>query len=215
MRGNAYNPKGRRMQNSNTRTIRGLSIAVLIFAILAILGAVVIVVVLALFSSVLPEVIDETWAYPYTAEVLREFDELYVSADDIVFLLQTLIGVTVVFIVLFAACSIVCLVASILGLKNHDKPEKLGLVFGWSIAGAVCAFCTMRIVSMVLLIIMAVMINKVRTEARLQAAYAQQSMPYAPYGQPQTYAPYGQPQTPYASINQSSTTLDQKDPSAE
>ena len=191
------------MQNSNTRTIRGLSIAVLVLSILAILGAIALVFLLAFTASLIPELVDETWEYALTTEELREFDELGLSEGSIVAILQSALGAAGVILFLFAACCVVCLVASILGLKNYNKVEKLGLVFCWSIAGAICAFCSAQLISAVLLIIMAVLINRVRNEARLQATYAQQSMPYTPYGQPQApytpYAPYDQAQqAPYA-----------------
>ncbi len=72
------------------------------------------------------------------------------------------------FLVLFATSFFGCifsLIASILSLRNHTIPEKLKSAFVWAIVAAVVCFITGRIVSMILLIIMAVYNSKVRKQS--------------------------------------------------
>ena len=57
---------------------------------------------------------------------------------------------------------VVSLVASVLGIRNCDKPRKLGAAFALAIVGAVLAFFSVRWVSMVLHIIAAVKTGAVR-----------------------------------------------------
>lgn len=77
-----------------------------------------------------------------------------------------------------ALMCLVSLIAGILAMKNAAKPNKLGAVFGWCLAGAICAFLSGRIITMVLLIIMAVFASKDKNAA-VQAA-----IQGAPMGQP-------------------------------
>lgn len=53
----------------------------------------------------------------------------------------------------------VTLAAGIVVLRNHNKPEKFNLAFGWSIVGAVLGFLTTGVIQGVLFIIIAVFIN--------------------------------------------------------
>ncbi len=59
--------------------------------------------------------------------------------------------------------SLLSLFAGILAIRNNDKPNKLTAAFVLSIFAAVCTLVTGRLVSMILLIVLAVYVGKVRS----------------------------------------------------
>lgn len=88
----------------------------------------------------------------------------------------------------YVLCKVVCLVAGIIALRNCNNPAKLGGAFGWSIAAAIVSFLVGGMISMVLFIVSAVFISRVRR------AYAAAPMGAYGYQQPQQYQQYQQPQ---------------------
>ncbi|MDO4182626.1 MAG: hypothetical protein Q4E12_03340 [Coriobacteriia bacterium] len=108
------------------------------------------------------------------------------------------------FVVLGVIGIIVCaisLIAGILALRNAGKKEKLMGAFVWTIIAAIVAFFSARIVSMILLIILAVFINKVRSGEGVTpptAGYgATQGYTHGPAANPAAQ-PYQQPAQPVA-----------------
>lgn len=114
-------------------------------------------------------------------------------------IIMMLIWIFVVFDILGCA---VTLVASVLSLRNAFNPEKLTGAFVWSIVGAVIALLGCRIITMVLLIINCVYINKVRAFRTLPAAAAAaaQESPVPPFASAvePAAAPGAAPQPPAA-----------------
>ncbi len=88
----------------------------------------------------------------------------------------------------YVLCKVVCLVAGIIGLRSCTNPAKLGGAFGWSIAAAIVSFLVGGMISMVLFIVSAVFVSRVRK------AYAAAPMGAYGYQQPQQYQQYQQPQ---------------------
>ena len=170
------------MQNQNARVVRNLCIAALILSILVILGSLISVAFLGLGAAALndPSV---TAAATYELETDGTLESYGLTGEDAVGLTAFVLGLGGMYFVWAIICSIVALVAAILGMRNYDKVDKLGGAFGWAIAGAVFSFLCGNLVIMILLIISAVYINKVR------------KAPMVPYGQPQpqpVYTPYQQ-----------------------
>lgn len=67
-----------------------------------------------------------------------------------------------ILILLAAICAVVSMIAGILSTKNAYKPEKLGAAFVWCVIACILALCTARMVSVVVLIILAIYISKAR-----------------------------------------------------
>ncbi len=159
------------MPNSDARIVRGLSIAVLVLSALAIAGCLLVLLFLGIGSAALvnPDIANSAAAGIHSnPNALNELEASNLSSTDVFNLAVLGIGVAGAFVIWSMACSLVALVASILGMRNYDKPLQLGSAFGWSIAGAVTSFLTGNIISMVLLIISAVYIDKTRKAALSQ-----------------------------------------------
>lgn len=107
-----------------------------------------------------------------------------------------------IFVVLDIIGCVVTMVAAILAMRNCDNPNKLSGAFVWSIVGAVIALLGCRIITMVLLIINCVYINKVRAFRTLPAAAAAaaQESPVPPFASAvePAAAPGAAPQPPAA-----------------
>ncbi len=176
------------MQESNARTLRGVSIAVIVLSVLAIvsfgLGAIAVGAFGAFMSD--PSLYGNGISiegYDHGA-----YDSLNPEAA------ATVLGVSMAIVtgllVWCLICSIVSLVAGIMGLRNNGNDEKLGAVFGWTIAGAVASFLCGRIITAILLVVAAVYTNKLRNPQPV--VYGQPQPPYAqPYPGQQAPA-YGQ-----------------------
>ena len=101
------------------------------------------------------------------------------------------------------------LIAGVIGIKSCADPTKFSKLFGWTIAGIVVSVLTCSVITLVLFIIVAVYVNKMKklppeTFTQQQMGYAG-AQPYANQGayqapQPGYYQqPYVQPgQNPYA-----------------
>ena len=199
------------MSNSNAKAIKGLSIAVLVFSALTIVAALIGIVALAIGGAALPSIIDHGYYLYYNDpsfyEGLEELREYGITTTDAYNLAMFAIGITIALVVWLLLCSAVTLIASILGIRNAAKPEKLASAFGWSIAGAIAAFLSGRMITTVLLVIMAVLIGKARSaqtagagyaDAGAQTPYGYAAGGYSGYGYPGYAAgsvpAYGQPQ---------------------
>lgn len=167
------------MPNSDAKMVRGLSIAVLVLSILAIAGSLLIMVFLGVGGVALS---DPSVASSAAVEIGNdsELSTYNLSGDEVTGLAMLSLGVAGMFMGWLLICSIVPLVAAILGMRNYNNVDKLGGAFGWAIAGAVFSFLCGNIITMVLLIVSAVYINKLRRA------------PMVPYGQAQPVYGYAQ-----------------------
>ena len=193
------------MQTSHARTIRGLSIAVVILSVLSILGLIFSLAFIGVGGAALgSEEVRGAASYSLSMDPDSAYtmEQLGITEDDAFGMLGLLLGLGAVYVFWGIICSIVTLIAGIIGMRNYDKTDKLGKVFGWSIAGAVMAFLYGNIITLVLLIIAAVCASKDR-KASTAIPYGQ---PASYYSAPQPYAapqpPYGAPQQPYAAPQQ-------------
>lgn len=196
------------MQNSNARTVRGLSIAVIVIAGLGVLASIIGLIAMAVGHAAIsdPDIIAEiTFALNADPDLYYEMGAYYLDEASVAALASLTIVVCVAILAWGLICSAVTLAAGILGLRNASTPEKLGVTFGWTIAGAVAAFLSGSLIAMVLLIISAVCINRMRKPVASYQPYGQpvQAAPY--YAQPQGMPtaptapaqPYAQPANPY------------------
>lgn len=203
------------MQTSHARTIRGLSIAVVILSVLSILGLIFSLAFIGVGGAALgSEEVRGAASYSLSMDPDSAYtmEQLGITEDDAFGMLGFLLGLGAVYVFWGIICSIVTLIAGIIGMRNYDKTDKLGKVFGWSIAGAVMAFLYGNIITLVLLIIAAVCASKDRKASTAipygqPASYYSAPQPYAapqpPYGAPQQpYAAPQQPQQPYAALQQ-------------
>ena len=203
------------MQTSHARTIRGLSIAVVILSVLSILGLIFSLAFIGVGGAALgKEEVRGAASYSLSMDPDSAYtmEQLGITEDDAFGMLGFLLGLGAVYVFWGIICSIVTLIAGIIGMRNYDKTDKLGKVFGWSIAGAVMAFLYGNIITLVLLIIAAVCASKDR-KASTAIPYGQpasyysapqpSAAPQPPYGAPQQpYAAPQQPQQPYAALQQ-------------
>ncbi len=163
------------MQTDYSKTIKGLSIAnVILSALMLVLWAVALLFVIGtmgLMNTAGPEAFDHAIAQSGSEYY---FDEYEITGSDTLALANMIMGLGIGVIVVVALISAVPLIAGIMGLRNYANPQKLGMVMGWSIAGAICAFFTAGIVSTVLLIITAVYASKGKNAAAVYSAYGAQ-----------------------------------------
>lgn len=140
------------MQTDHSKAIRGLSIATIAVAGLCVLACVIGFIALGMggvaLSSITPDIIDyyEYDGYGYD----------YWDGEDTIVFAGLMLAFGGVFIFFELVASAVALVAGIFGLRFFDKREKMNLLFGWSLAGAIASFLGGSIVTMVLLIIVCV-----------------------------------------------------------
>lgn len=192
------------MQESNARTLRGVSIAVIVLSILAIATFLLGAIAVGVFGAIATDPSLYGDGIAIDGYNRGRYDSL--SPEGVAGVVGLSLGIATAFLVWGMLCAAVSLIAGILGIRNNSKPEKLGAVFGWSIAGAVVAFLSGRIVTTILLVVAAVYAHKLRNPAptpymQPQPVYGQpyQPQPYAgqqPYAAPQPYT--GQQQPPAA-----------------
>lgn len=193
------------MNTSDPNLIRGFGIANIVLSALAILAFALLGIFVGIFGNMMTDaalsnqIVNELHHDPY---FMYEMDELYaygytdIDASDIADIVLLVSGGLAIMIGLGAALSVVSLIAGIMAVRNYKKPEKMGALFGWSIAGAICALICGRVVSVVLLILQTVCVHKQRQiasgaipAAPAMGAPAGQSAPYG-YGYGYGYAPH-------------------------
>lgn len=196
------------MQNNHASAIKGVNIAVIVFAAIAILACFVGFALAGIGGSAINQ-----YGYHLFDEALTSHHELErelaasgitvtgdITGTDVVNSLNFALALGMFGIGWELISAVVTLVAGIMGVRGASRREKLGGVLVWSIVGAVVALLGGRIITCILLIISAVLAGMDKR------AYA---IPYGqptaqPYGQPAAQ-PYGQPtaqpfpQTPQAS----------------
>ena len=153
--------------NSDSRTVKGLNIAIIVLAALSLVGSIFVAfsvgVVGIAFSdpSVQSSLYDELY-YDYY------YGDLYDSGltpDDMIALLIGLGSVGVAFSFLTLGTSIFTLITGIFGVRNAGNADKLGSTFIMTIISIVLNVLCFSLIMLVLLIISAVFINKVRKSA--------------------------------------------------
>ncbi len=186
------------MPNSDARMARGLSIAVVVLSCLAILAGFVALFFLGVGTVALndPSVADATSSeLDSDPQLADELDQYNLDSQDVLSFAAFSLVVGVAAVLGSMVLSVVTLVAGIAGIRRSSKPEKAGVAFGWAIAGAVAAFLTGRIVTVVLLVVAAVYFNKLKRAA--QCPFPGQAYPAQPYAAAQPWQPHpAQPASP-------------------
>lgn len=197
------------MQKDHAKAIKGMSIACIVLSGLAILACIVGIAAMGAIGDAVREYgldydyydLDGHYDSIFGMYGLGDsvanmhwhggYGELggYGGHYDDMALFQLGLGFVNALLVFGIVAEAVCLAAGILALRNYNKPGKFGLVFGWSIAGAVLGFLGAGFVQCVLFIIIAVFVN---SDKKLYAAgmyspsgtvaYQQQPMPVPPAG---------------------------------
>ena len=178
--------------NPDSRVVRGVSIAAIVLSALGILGGLVVALFMGIASTSLndPAVVNALISELESSSTSSAFDgsSSYSSydysgmtQDEAMAVASASIFLMVGLSLGYVLCKVVCLVAGIIALRNCNNPAKLGSVFGWSIAAAIVSFLVGGMISMVLFIVSAVFVSRVRR------AYAAAPMGAYGYQQPQQY----------------------------
>ncbi len=211
------------MQTSDMKVVRGIGIANVVISAIALAFHLLVVACLILgFAGLLDPSIAASFAREINASgTFYDYSgSAYLTTDDVVGLTIGMLGAFITVFGVLAVLTLFCLIAGIKEMRGGKNIDRIGSAFGWSIAGAILAFCGggFSMISMVLFIIGAIWANKARKIPAIpygqpQPGYApsyQQAGFQPPYGQPmpgqqgylppQGYAPQGQPpyQTGYA-----------------
>lgn len=171
------------MPKNHAKAIKGMSIACIAIAGVIILVCLAGLAMIALFGPIIEEAIMDSYAYDYGYGYDFDYDSIfgayglsaalepvhgmhdhvfssyYPYAYDDLDDLQVLLTMGNVLLVLGLIAEGIVLAAGIIVLRNHNKPEKFGTAFVWSIVGAVIGFFAAGIVQAVLFIIIAVFVN--------------------------------------------------------
>ena len=184
--------------SSDAKTVRGLSIAIVILSAIGILFALRGFALLAWVDMLAsdPSFVSELNSTMQSAanDSSHLYDDDYESyrllaSMDAATAMNTLIAFGGALFGALFVCVAISLVSGILGIKNCNRREKLGSTFGWMIAGAVLSLLSGRLVTMVLTIIAAVYVNRVK-KAPVPPADIWGSYPQQPY--PLNQQPYQQ-----------------------
>ena len=188
--------------SSDAKTVRGLSIAVVVLSALSILAVILGFAALAAFGVVAndPSFVSELNHELQDAAQgnTNYFDDDYayyqaLSGTDVSTVLGVVVGLGAFALVWGFIGSVVPLVSGILGIRNCARREKLNMTFIWAIVGAVASLLMGNLITMALLIISAVYLNRLK-KAPAEPPMGYGSQPPYGYGQP----PYGyNPQQPY------------------
>lgn len=197
--------------NPDSRVVRGVSIAAIVLSALGILGGLVVALFMGIASTSLndPAVVNALVSELQSSSSSSAFDgsspySTYdysgMTQDEAMAVASASIFIMVGLSLGYVLCKVVCLVAGIIALRSCTNPAKLGGAFGWSIAAAIVSFLVGGMISMVLFIVSAVFVSRVRKAyaAAPMGAYGYQQ--YQQYQQPQQYQ-QGQ-QAPQQPINQ-------------
>ncbi len=185
--------------NPDSRVVRGVSIAAIVLSALGILGGLVVALFMGIASTSLndPAVVNALMSELQSSSSSSAFDgssaySTYdysgMTQDEAMAVASASIFIMVGLSLGYVLCKVVCLVAGIIALRSCTNPAKLGGAFGWSIAAAIVSFLVGGMISMVLFIVSAVFVSRVRK------AYVAAPMGAYGYQQPQQYQQYQQPQ---------------------
>lgn len=176
--------------NQHEKAIRYLGIAVVATSALALLGIIIGFIFVgvghAAWNAYGPDIIQQGYEYGRGHHGSGYYGDL--SVNEAMGLAGLGIGLGYAALGWEFVTAIVSLIAGILAIRGAADRAKLGGVFGWGIAGAIAAFLGGRLITCVLMIIVAVLAYKDKNAP----AY-----PQAAYGAPA--AGWGQPAAPAAS----------------
>lgn len=167
------------MQQSRAKTIKGLSIGCIVLSAIYLLAFVIGGAALAAVASYSGPIADlaqsysPSYSYGYSPGghdysfgygSPYDYDYSYSLYDDALDsqYLYLFAQLGIIFIVIGFVMQAVSLVSAIIVLLNASKPEKLGLAFGWGIAGAVISVFSGGIVQTVLFVLIVVFAYKDR-----------------------------------------------------
>ncbi len=162
------------MQPKSARTLRGLSIAIIIISILAIIGSLVMFATAGLLTYAVTDpdaAASVSMSVEASPEASAQLDELGMTAEDGLMLTGFFGLLGVAGAILCIVCYLITLVAGIMGTKGAKNLEKVGTAKVWMIIGAIFAAITCLsmsptgVVLAVLCIIAAVYANKAKSES--------------------------------------------------
>jgi len=183
--------------NQHEKAIRYLGIAVVATSALALLGIIIGFIFIgvghAAWNAYGPDIIQQGYEYGRGHHGSGYYGDL--SVNEAMGLAGLGIGLGYVALGWELITAVVSLVAGILAIRGAADRTKLGGVFGWGIAGAIAAFLGGRLITCVLMIIVAVLAHKDKNAP----AY-----PQAAYGAPA--AGWSQPTAPAAAPAQAPTS---------
>ena len=165
------------MPNRDVQLVRGLSITVIVLSALALAGCLLLFLALGVGGAMLSD--PSSFATVYNDPAFMEEATSTIDADTAVALTAIGLGFAVIGVIWLTICHAIVLVAGIIGLRASTRPQKLGVAFGWTIAGAVLSLLCGNLITMALLIVAAVHFNKLRTPTMPTPPYQQQP-PMAP-----------------------------------
>ena len=154
--------------NSDSKTVRGLSIAIVVLAALGILGVIAGFALIAIFGvavndpTVIAEIQNELNSTAYSSGNYFDDDYIYLGGMDsssILTMLNATVGISAFLLVLGLLCVVVQLIAGVIGIKSCADPTKFSKLFGWTIAGIVVSALTCSVITLVLFIIVAVYVK--------------------------------------------------------
>lgn len=162
------------MPSSDSRVVRGLSIAVLILSILALVACLAGFALLGLTGAMLgnPDVAASLQSQLASdPDFVNELQQYGLTADDALGMSVFGMGLGGFLLAASAIASVITLIASILGMRNYHNPQKLGGAFGFTIAGAILSLLWGNFITMVLMIVLAVFIHRVRNAPAQPVGY--------------------------------------------
>ncbi len=156
-------------QNRHAKSLRGLSIAVVVLSGLSIFVVVIVMAILLASGSFINQIGPSNLDY-----YLRTGTSLpYYGIDG-----NAVLGVIDVFLLISQISlgwalitSVLTLIAGIIGIRNAAMPERLKSVMVWAIVGAVAAGLSGSLISMILLIIVAVFAGSDRNQMQSNETY--------------------------------------------
>lgn len=176
--------------NSDLRVIKGVNIAVIILSGLGLLGAIITAIASAVGHGYLYSPEFQSLLYSLFEEEMSSSSS-GMSYDDAVNITTLISSVTIVMFVVISILGIVVkgvlIAAGYFGLKTAEDPSRAKTSFIWAIVGAILAGLCGSFVSMILFIVSAVYLNKLR-RADGPSAFTGSTAPY--YSVPYQQVPY-------------------------
>lgn len=156
------------MQNMHTKTIKTLGLACIIISSILLALSIAGIIASMVGAAAVGSYADNYMYYQGSGGHHGYYYYDYYDYDDLYDLygyssnaagVQLALVMTILLCVFAAACCAVSLIASIIVFRNAYKLEKYGLVFGWSIAGAIVGVFGSGMILTALFIIIAVFTN--------------------------------------------------------
>ena len=119
--------------NSDSKTVRGLSIAIVVLAALGILGVIAGFALIAIFGvavndpTVIAEIQNELNGTAYSSGNYFDDDYIYLGGMDsgsVLAMLNATVGISAFLLVMGLLCVVVQLIAGVIGIKSCADPTK-------------------------------------------------------------------------------------------